>query len=151
MEYSWNWITDRIALGGQFENLADVDALKLAGVTAVINCREVPDPDWVKKSFASYFQPLPAQPDDGKPRTLEWFQSGVGFWLPRALDLDQRVYVHCHAGLNRSASMVDALLLYLGLEPDDARWLIIRHRWIDAVGIRYAMEAEDAVKAMRKA
>ncbi len=150
MEFGWNWVTDRIALGGQFETPDDMTALKRAGVTAVINCREVPDPPWVIKSFAVYAEPQPAQPDDGKPRGLGWFQSGIGIWLPLAMKLDERVYVHCHAGINRSASMVYALLLYMGLTPDDARWLIVRHRWVDAVGIRYADEAELAVKAMEK-
>jgi len=95
MEYGFNFITDRIALGGQFETPDDMTMLKRAGITAVINCREVPDPPWVIKSFAVYAEPQPAQPDDGKPRTLGWFQSGIGVWLPLAMKLDERAYVHC--------------------------------------------------------
>jgi hypothetical protein len=147
MEFGWNWITDRVALGGQFETPLDAKDLRDAGITHILNCREVADPDYVRNAFA-YSEPQPARPDDGQPRTTPWFAAGRQFWEPVALSSQSKLYVHCHAGLNRSASMVYFLLRIMGLAGVDAKSLIIRHRWIDIVGIRYAEEADAAVKAL---
>jgi len=146
MEFGWNWITERIALGGKFDAGTDAGDLLARGITTVLNCREEEDPDYVLKTFACLW-PQPAQLDDGKNRGIDWFRQGVHWWKGFALDPSTKLYVHCTAGLNRSASMVYALLRTMGLSETDARLLIVRHRWIDAVGVRYAEEVDTYLKA----
>lgn len=152
MDYSWNWITTRIALGGQFESVSDLSELTKVGITDVINCREVPDPAYVTDKV-SVCWPQPYKPDDGTQRTQEWFVAGGNYWKFLFFQPERKVYVHCHAGMNRSASMVYFLLRLYGLYPDDAKSLIHKHRWLTdggvltpELGIRYAEEAEMYVR-----
>jgi len=150
VDYGWNFITERIALGGSFAGPADAAALKAAGITHVINCTELCDPAYVEGQFAMLW-PMPRQPDDGNPRTLDWFRQGVNFWRENE---QSKIYVHCHAGMNRSASMVYALLRAMGIKPDDARHLIAVNRPMDMVGdlgssilaIRYGGEVDAMLK-----
>lgn len=137
ISYGWNFITARIALGGEINDAADVAELQAAGITHVINCTENAAP-YSQTVLLSTCWPQPPQPDDGMPRGAAWFQQGGDFW--RANE-DKKIYVHCHAGLNRSASMVYYLLRLMGLDDTDARIIIINNRPMDMVGIRYAPEA----------
>jgi len=143
MEFGWNWITDRIALGGRPLDSKDFIELAHYGITAILNCHDEPDD---KRDFAQLW-PQPAKPDDGTIRGIDWFRQGVHWWKGFAFDKDTKLYVHCKAGLNRSASMVYAMLRTFGLSAIDARLVIVRHRWIDAVGIRYADEVDTYLKA----
>lgn len=136
MLYGISKITSFLYLGGTFESPRDVDSLTARGVTHVLNCSEIEDPDFVKAAF-DYLMAEPAKPDDGTPRGAAWFKAGLLF-----LGSGRVVYVHCHAGLNRSASMVYARLLQLGISRFAARAIIDLHRPMDLVGLRYSDEAE---------
>lgn len=149
MDYGWDFITERIALGGEFQAQQDVTDLRNAGITHVINCREVCDPKYVEDSLVVYW-PSPRLPDNGKLRTPEFFKSAGDWWSSMMWDHSKKLYVHCHAGMNRSASMVYYILRLMGIKPKDARHLIVANRpldmagaWSDNIlGLRYAEEAE---------
>lgn len=152
MNYGWDWITDRIALGGAFQSPADVATLKTAGITHVINCVELCDPAYVEQAFAMCW-PMPRQPDDGSPRTAPWFREGWVFWESHALDPKSKLYIHCEYGINRSASMTYYLLRKLGIQQADTHHIIAENRVLDLLGyfgsailgLRYADEAEAAL------
>lgn len=152
MYYGWDWITEWLALGGGFESDADVKALQEAGVSHVINCTEICDPLYVENNFVMCW-PNPRQPDDGKPRTAQYFREGVAFWR---FNQTRKIYVHCHAGMNRSASMVYLFLRLMGIKPQDARHLLASNRTMDIagdlgssiLGLRYADEAESVIKCL---
>jgi hypothetical protein len=150
MELGISHVTSRIYLGGMFESPNDVYLLRAHDVTDVINCREDDDPDYIKSQFG-YCWPKPRQKDNGKPRGQEWFAEGVGYALDAlaAPGMPKKViYVHCRAGFNRSASMVYAILRSIGLGNFAAREMICRHRWEDLLGIRYADEAIETLRAL---
>lgn len=152
MDYGWNWITERLALGGSFASPADADALKAAGITHVINCTELCDPEYVESAFSMCW-PNPRQPDDGAPRTARYFREGAQFWRSNQA---RKIYVHCHAGMNRSASMIYLFLRLMGLKPADARHLIATNRSLDLAGdlgssilaIRYGDEADSVIACL---
>lgn len=144
MDYSWNWITEYIALGGEMTSEQDVAELKAAGIIRVINCREICDPLYSEDALVTCW-PKPRHADDGTPRTAQWFREGVSFWRANP---HGKLYVHCHAGLNRSASMVYAILRVMGLKPKDARELIVANRPMDIVGVRYADEADSVIACL---
>lgn len=145
MIFGWNWVTSRLAIGGAFEGPQDAETLLGAGITHVINCTEFDDPVYVTGMF-QYCWAKPAKPDDGTPRTLDWFRDGGLFWLPVATSVVVKTYVHCSYGLERSHAMVVYMLMRLGLSLDDAWLLICRHRPVDVIGVRYLDEAKAAAQ-----
>lgn len=44
--------------------------------------------------------------------------SGAGPALHRHLDADERIVVHCHAGMGRSGAIAARLLVERGMEPE---------------------------------
>lgn len=149
MSVSFDFITPRLVTGGGVHTSDDVDALKAAGVTAVLSLRDDVDhtPLFAGSGIAFRWNPT----DD--PFTLipphkppEWFAASLLWALPFLCQPHQRVACLCHDGINRGPSTAYCLMLALGWGHLAARVQILFHR--PQALARYADDAEAAVKAL---
>jgi protein tyrosine phosphatase (PTP) superfamily phosphohydrolase (DUF442 family) len=120
-----SWVAEDLAIGGRV--LPDEwNALRDAGVTAVLDCRlEARDPDDVLEKLGIAFHHLPTV-DAGhftEPQVVE----GVA-WVEKQWAEGRRVLVHCQAGKGRSVLIGGAALTRRGMTPDEAVALIRERR-----------------------
>lgn len=150
---SFDFVTTRLATGGAIPPTeADAQALVDAGITHVIVCNAGEDDATLFKRFFPEEVVLQnGVEDDGQPKPVSWFQVSIYFALT-ALDVlrvpRSKVYAHCHDGINRGPSTAYAIMLAQGWPAHVARAAIVAARPQTAVGIRYADDAEAAVKAL---
>jgi dual specificity phosphatase 3 len=113
-----------------------------AGVTHIIDVRG----EWNDAAFVARHAPeityiSLGTHDNGGAQHATWFEAGVRAALDALADPTAKIVVHCHMGVNRGPSMGFAILLALGLEPEEALNLIRAARPIAAV-----IYAEDAIR-----
>jgi protein-tyrosine phosphatase len=115
---SFDFVTERIVVGGRISSKADVDQLVAAGITHVVDMRAEFDDDTMNDSRITILW-LP-QVDDGEMRPAGQYRKGVQFAF-QALSLpNTKVFSHCDAGLNRGPTMAYALLRAFGFPPSEA-------------------------------
>lgn len=137
----FNWVTDRLAIGTTPETLADVTTLQDWGVSHIINCRDdLDDAPLLKGTSITYlwngtadFSASQLLSPTHKP--VEWFQKGIEFALPMFAGPKAKLYVHCIAGANRSATLAWTILRALGLTTAECFAVIDSHRFIDIPGL----------------
>lgn len=137
---NFDWVTDRLGVGTEPDNPDDVKALSAAGFTHIINCRDDRDDMWVLRGTPfenRYLWNGTADwiPLSGQHKPVDWFQIGVAYALPRLASPTARLYVHCKAGANRSATMAYAILRALGLTTAECFAIIDTHRLIAVPGL----------------
>jgi protein-tyrosine phosphatase len=140
-----NWITERLATGGALSGSADVDTLKAAGITAVIDCQAEHDdgPLFADSGIAYVWNPTA---DDGQTKPPEWFARSLAFALAFLSQPRQYVLAHCGAGVNRGPSTAFAVLRALGLTHGEAMLIVTTGR--PQAQVRYANDADRAVQAL---
>ena len=148
---NWDFITGRLATGGGPVTTADIANLVAAGVTHIIDCREQDDSALFGPYASTIIYLWNPTADDGAQKSDFWFARSLDFGLPVMLD-DRTspsyvIYSHCDMGINRGPSTAALLLMAAyKMALNDVRELIIRHRLIDAAGLRYAEQAADFLK-----
>ena len=115
-------ITPHLHLGGQY-SARGWRRLVDRGVTAVVNLRAEFDDRRAGIAPGRYLH-LPTG-DEAAP-SEEHLRQGIGF-ISQESARGGSVYVHCHAGTGRAATLVAAYLVSIGLGADDA-WEAIRER-----------------------
>jgi protein-tyrosine phosphatase len=118
MAVSYNFVTERIAVGGEIASKADVDEIVNAGITHVIDMRAEFDDDTLNDNRITILW-LP-QVDDGTMRPPGQYRKGIQFALPALSLANTKIFLHCSAGLNRGPTMCYALLRAFGLPPEEA-------------------------------
>jgi protein-tyrosine phosphatase len=118
MAVSFNFVTERLIVGGEISSKADVDQLVAEGITHVIDMREEFDDDTLNDHRITILW-LP-QVDDGTMRPLGQYRKGIQFALPALSSANTKVFCHCSAGLNRGPTMCYAILRAFGLPPEEA-------------------------------
>ncbi|MBN1815221.1 MAG: dual specificity protein phosphatase family protein [Anaerolineae bacterium] len=113
-------ITPQLHLGGQYRKRGWPKLVK-RGITAVVNLQAEFDDNSAGIAPARYLY-LPTV-DDETP-TLEQLREGVTF-IAKEIARGGSVYVHCHSGTGRAATMTAAYLTSTGLTPEKA-WAFIR-------------------------
>lgn len=101
----WHWITEDIALGS-YPLDGVLNELLESGITAIISMR-MDEPDYDPSLFD---ESLALLVEDGKPYPFETLAYGLTF-LHRVLTEGHKVYVHCFAGISRSAFFVASYLM----------------------------------------
>jgi len=113
------WITERIAVGGGIWNEQNMIALVKAGVTHVINMqiefddRPLCQPYGVEVLWN-------ATDDDFQPKSAALLDAGVQFAQKALASPENKVYIHCAAGVHRAPMMTLALLRSMGWALEDA-------------------------------
>lgn len=111
----WHWITEGIALGSYPLDAALNDLLE-QGVTAICSLR-MDEPDYDLDLFEAAHV---ASVEDGCPFPYEQLTNALRF-LHAHLRAGRKVYVHCFAGVSRSAFVVSCyLMLTEGISFDEA-------------------------------
>jgi hypothetical protein len=143
-------ITKRMFIGGGPADANDIQSLVNAGVTAIIDCRQLNDESLCLGALRSEITVLynPTE-DDGSQKPVSWFKNSLDFVNTIFTNPKAIVYAHCDAGVNRGPSTAYFLLRALyGLFGDDAKHIIHIHRPVTIAGIRYADDADAAIKAL---
>lgn len=121
-----SWITADIAVGGSYHRRA-IRKLAAQGFTAVVDLRAEGKDD--ERELASHRLELLHLPtEDARPLSQAVLRQGVA-WVAQRLDRGGKVYVHCAHGIGRSATLVCAVLLHYGYEPEEALRLLKTKRW----------------------
>lgn len=118
MAVSFNFVTERIAVGGGISSKADVDQIVVAGITHVIDMRAEFDDETLNDSRITILW-LP-QVDDGAMRPLGQYRKGIQFAFPALSLPNTKIFPHCAAGLNRGPTMCYALLRAFGIPQSEA-------------------------------
>lgn len=80
----------------------DIELLKSLGITHILNCA-IEHPNYFPNDFIYHNIPMY---DDVTENLLQFIEQGCEF-----IDKSKKVYVHCHAGISRSSSIVIAYLM----------------------------------------
>jgi len=134
-----HWVARRLAVGGAVWRKSDVQTLKNASITHVIDCMSTAGEEkTLLGSGIEYFH-CPTE-DDGKKKGDEWFRPGVQYGLSVLARPNTRLLVHCAAGINRGPSMAFAILRAKGWSRSQAESSIRRARPI--VKLFYMADAD---------
>jgi protein-tyrosine phosphatase len=119
----YQFVTERLALGGSIGTLENMHALARAGITHVVNMQQECD-DTLLAEGTGIEVLWNGCEDDFLPKPAELFWKGVRFTLEALENPNAKVYFHCAAGVHRSPLMLLAVLRVLGYERREAINLI---------------------------
>ena len=125
----FDFITDRIAVGGALETREDIEALTGLGFTHIINTR-------IEFDDRTLFLSGDHDPavldlgidDDHQPKPAEFFFRGVRFALAALEEPGSKLLIHCASGIHRGPMLVLALLRVLGYDRYHAMRLLRARR-----------------------
>lgn len=148
MEFSYattpdyDFVTDRMAVGGSIFTRENFEALTRAGFTHIINTQiEFDDTTLLR---GGDHEPESGEPaifwlptdDDFLPKPFEFFDSGVRYALDVFDQPESKLLIHCASGIHRAPMLALALLRVLGYERHDAlRLLHARRPQVDFPGV----------------
>jgi len=147
-----SWVTDRLAVGGAIESLADARTLAAKGVTHVLNLRagdkhpehisdEAP---WLEKAGIAYA--LNPTHDDDEKKPPEWFQRSIDHAFSVLAKPGNRLLLHCQLGIARAPSAAYAILRAWGTSAKDAERHVREAR--PRASLKYQKDADRAVKSL---
>jgi protein-tyrosine phosphatase len=140
------WVTDRISVGGGIWNDQNMTELVRLGITHIINMQiEFDDRPLAERYPVTVFH-NPTD-DDFQPKPPRLFQPAVEFALLALEDPENKVFIHCAAGVHRAPMMTLALLRVLGWSLEDAKELIQKRRYVVDFADVYVESVEEFVKA----
>lgn len=125
--FHWNWVTDRIAVGGRIPDREAMDQLRRSGITHLLSVATEEDDTELAAEFELEFL-LNGCDDDYEPKPPEFFAPAVDYVLRALKNPQAKVHIHCAAGARRSIMMVLAVLRAQGLSQDEAIRLITEKR-----------------------
>ncbi len=121
-----SWVTDSLAVGGRVRPV-DIRALARVGVTAVVDTRaEYCDDEQAMVKEHIELLHLPTR--DTHPMTIEQLMEGSA-WVSESMRRGGRVLIHCEHGVGRSVLLTCAVLVYDGMQAQDALELVKQKRW----------------------
>lgn len=141
------WVTDRIAVGGGIWTEQNMAALVRQGVTHVINMQIEFDDRPLAEPYPVTIFHNPTD-DDFQRKPPELFQGAIEFAVQaiNGAEPENKVFIHCAAGVHRAPMMTLALLRVLGWSLDDAKELIQKRRYVVDFADVYVESVEDFVK-----
>jgi hypothetical protein len=142
----FDFITPRIATGGALTGPSDVEAVRAAGITHVLDARAEYDDGTLftgPDGLAYCWNPTD---DDGATKPVSYWQRTLVFALPMFAQPSTRLLCHCAAGVNRGPSNAICVMLALGWRLSDAMTLLAVAR--PQALAHYAGDARDAVRQL---
>src|ERR1035437_192981 len=144
------WVTDRIALGGGIWTDDKMIEVVRAGVTHIVDMQI----EWDDTALAEPYGVKVlwnGTDDDFKRKPPELLQRGVDFALEALDDADNKVFIHCAAGVHRAPMMALAVLRALGFGLDDAMDMIQTRRHVVDFADVYVRSVEQFIRSYQAA
>jgi protein-tyrosine phosphatase len=135
------FVSKRLAFGSAIKTKTHVRQLKALGITHVINLRRSNNTH-IKKFFHLW---LPFR-DDLKPRPRWFYKRTLKFFRKAMKQRDAKLFVMCHHGICRSASLMYFLLRSVGKGQNKAERRIKRARPTARIVPAYRESGEKCLK-----
>jgi protein-tyrosine phosphatase len=119
----WQFVTERLALGGAIYTVANMRSLADSGITHVVNLQREFDDRSIVGSTGVAILCIDCA-DDFLPKPSELFWDAALFTLAALRQPGARVLFHCAAGIHRSPMMLLAILRVLGHTSEEASAMI---------------------------
>jgi protein-tyrosine phosphatase len=146
----FQFVTERVAVGGAIATVENMLLIAEAGITHVIDMqlefddRTIADGTGVEVLWMQC-------PDDFQPKPTEMFWEGALFALAALDNPEARVLIHCAAGVHRGPMMTLAVLGAIGHDVDEAVHMITSVRPRAEFPDVYLESVEDFVREYRAA
>lgn len=114
-QFARSEITPSIYVGGQYTRRG-VLRMQSVGITAVVNMRESPIPQYTE---LENMRRLHLATTDLRAPSLDDLKKGISF-IEEEVKNGGKVYIHCRLGEGRGPTMVAAYLMRTGLTLEDA-------------------------------
>ena len=144
------WVTDRIAVGGGIWNDEKMIEVVRAGVTHIVDMQIEWDDTALAKPYGVKVLWNPTD-DDFKLKPPALLQRGVDFALDALDDAENKVFIHCAAGVHRAPMMTLAVLRALGFGLDDAMGMIEARRPVVDFADVYVRSVEEFMRSYQAA
>jgi hypothetical protein len=109
------WVTKRLAFGSAVKTNGHVEKLRALGITHIINLR------WSTNARVWQFPHVWLRfHDDGKPRPRWFYRRALKFYRKAMKHPQAKLFIMCHHGRCRSASLAYCLLRTAGKSPAKA-------------------------------
>ncbi len=139
------WVTPRIAVGGGIWTDANMAKVAAAGVTHVIDMQvEFDDSPLAGPYGIEVF--WNQVDDDFQPKPAEVFRPGIGFALAALESPENKLLIHCAAGVHRAPMMALALLRAQGWDLQEAMELMEERRPVVDFADVYVRSVEDFIR-----
>ncbi|MBI2816552.1 MAG: dual specificity protein phosphatase family protein [Acidobacteria bacterium] len=141
----FQFVTERVAVGGAINTLDNMRRVAEAGITHVIDMqlefddRSIADGTGVQVLWMEC-------PDDFLPKPNEMFWEGALFAMAALEDPQGRILIHCAAGIHRGPMMTFAILRVMGYGREDALSMISSARPQAEFPDVYVESVEDFVR-----
>jgi protein-tyrosine phosphatase len=133
------FVTKRLAFGSAISTWPNVERLRDLGITHVINLQRNKNNKKVRQ-FEWLWLPFK---DDKKPRPRWFYKRALKFHKRAARDRSRKLFVMCHHGISRSASMTFFLLRASGFGAGKAESAIRRVRPCAKIVPAYRQSGEE--------
>lgn len=110
----YNWVTERLAVGGAVWNAKNMRKLADEGITHVVSLQANLDDSEIVGNTGIQVCWVPCH-DDCQEKPPELFQRAIDFALDAYKEPHSRIYFHCAAGEHRGPMMLLAFLGALGM------------------------------------
>ncbi|HEY2497605.1 MAG TPA: dual specificity protein phosphatase [Candidatus Angelobacter sp.] len=144
------WVTDRIAVGGGIWNDENMAELVKRGVTHIIDMQIEFDDRPLAEGHPVKVLYNPTE-DDFLPKPPQLFQAGVDFALEALGEPDNKIYIHCAAGVHRAPMMTLAIMRALGWPLEKAKAVMQERRYVIDFADCYVASVENFVKVYETA
>ncbi len=144
------WVTDRIALGGGIWTDDKMIEVVRAGVTHIVDMQIEWDDTALAEPYGVNVLWNPTD-DDFQLKPAELLQRGVDFALEALDEPENKVFIHCAAGVHRAPMMTLAVLCALGFGLDDAMQTIQARRKVVDFADVYVRSVEKFLRSYQAA
>jgi len=112
-DYHLKWITDNVAAGHAPMSYDQLDEIREAGISAIVNlCGEYCDLHEIEgdSGFEVHYLPVP---DECAPVGQEMEEAFL--WMDDIIARNEKVLVHCRFGIGRTGTLLLAYLIHQGM------------------------------------
>lgn len=139
------WVSKRLAFGSAVKTKGHVEKLRAMGITHIINLR------WTTNAKVRQFRNLWLRfHDDLKPRPRWFYLRALKFYRSASKDPQAKVFVMCHHGRCRSASLAYFLLRASCKSPRMAERRVKKARASTRVVSAYRKSAEKYLRRAKR-
>jgi protein-tyrosine phosphatase len=140
------WVTPRIAVGGGIWTSTNMAKVAAAGVTHIIDMQVEFDDTPLADSYGIevFWNRVD---DDFQPKPASVFQPAVEFALAALENPENKILIHCAAGVHRAPMMTLALLRVQGWDLEEAMELMEDKRPVVDFADVYVRSVEDFVRS----